>query len=242
MISIILDENLSTLNSVRDLAECAGYDVLTYTSPFEFFQHFDNSEIYTYLFLISDEALSTLDMSVDCLVRQYDLRTPIFAYNLDNFIVQLSMNYLDFYRSLYSEEYISHLSKIKELFIKMAKDSKVFLGNYTFQENVVMFNYDIAKECKSDILGGDSSFKAYNEGNILSHFSKTQRKLFQYLCLNKNGVSMKEIVTYMWGDDSPDKRSNVYTIISYLRKILECNSEYNYELHHSNKKYKLVRT
>ena len=112
---MILDENVCTLNTLKDLAERVSYKVLTYTYPFDFFPHFDHTDIYKYLFFISDEALKALDISVECLVRYYDLRMPIFAYNLNNFIVQLSMNYLDFYHSEYSKEYISHLLKIYEL-------------------------------------------------------------------------------------------------------------------------------
>jgi len=242
MTCVILDENVCTLDTIKNLAENVGYNVLAYTNPFDFFSHFDHTNIYTYLFLISDEALRALDENIDNLIRHYDLRTPIFAYNLNNYAIQLSMNNLDFYRFEYSKEYISHLLKIKELFVKMAKDSKIFLGNYTFKENVVMFHYDMPKPHRNSILGNDASSNPYNETNILSHFTKTQQKIFQYLCLNKNGVNIKEIVTYMWGEDSFDKRANVYTIICNLKKILEHHSEYNYELHHSNKKYKLVRT
>lgn len=241
MICVILEEDVSTLSIIKDMAEHAGYKVLTYTNPFEFFTHFDHADIYEYLFLVSDEALEALCESADSIIRHYDLRVPLFAYNLDNFILKLSMNYLDFYCSLYSKKYILHLLKIKEMFVKLAKDSKTFLGNYTFSENIVTFHYAIQKHCHGNILGDDSSSATYNKTSILSYFSKTQQKLFRYLCLNKDGVSIREIAMYMWGIDSPDKRANAYTIISHIRKILEKNIEYKYELHHINRKYKLVQ-
>ena len=199
-----------------------------------FSNFFDDERSDDVIVILSESVLKDMSITIDSLMKKYDVYFPVFTFMADFSSLIIRLNYIPEYAKSFSVTCIDAFQKIVDKFYNCLEDSEKSIL-CTCSEHRILHNAE-SEDGNEYFLNNPTVSDEYD---ILPQLTKAQRKLFTYLLSNKEGASRDEIAEYLWHSDIKNKNQNVYVLVSDLRSILKERTNDRYQIVYEHKKYRL---